>query len=304
MKKSLSAFIAGAIALLSACDDQAPAAVIPLKAAPSDEVLSLRKQVATLEAQIKDLRATPAVMLAAVEASRENLADATAAAEALKAKYPISPERATADKLLAQLTAARDKRDADAKRIAALGMRALPVNKRFDGDEAALAISGAALGTMWTFDAHGDRFHYLKPEKGARFVTARVTASSKNKDPKLPGLALYSTDGANLIKQNDFEYRFVRWSDYGSYLGNSSDYRNDFAHSSSIALTIAASIEDSNIKRPLYLVATRAGCYHSDYERFKNPPMSYVARNCDALKSSLTATDFVRDGLVVVHRID
>jgi hypothetical protein len=227
-----------------------------------------------------------------------------AAAEPLRSKFPSSPESATAEKRIVELTAKRDKEEAEAKRVAALGFKAFSPSARLEGDEATIALKAVGMKKTWTFDAYGSEYHYEEAEKGSTFVTAQVTASSKNKDPKLPGVALYVVDGSALVKIADFSYRFVRWDDYGSYLGNYADYRNDFAHSSSIALTIAASIENDKIKKPLYLLASRQGCYASSYGRFHNPPMSYFSNGCDTLKASMTAEDLKGGAVALVSRID
>lgn len=84
---------------------------------------------------------------------------------------------------------------------------------------------------------------------------------------------------------------------------NNSNYGNDFAHVSTLPMTIGASIDDAKATRPLFIVATRTGCHDGDYARFDNPPVTYIEVGCKELKDSLDAADF-KDGRLVVHRID
>lgn len=292
--------------LATACSERHPTAVItPCVSAPSDDVAAMKDQIARLQNENAELRATPAVMLAAVQAAGEDIAKSRAALELLKKKFPDAPQTKQAMDAVAQLEAARDKKEAEEKRLAALGLKALKVNSTITGDEATITLSSVTQAGRWISDAHDSQYHYRDAEKGSAFIIARVKAASTNKDPSLPGVALYRSEGAVLRKVASFGYEFVRWKDYGSYLGNYSDYGNDFAHTNAIPMTIGADAEVANLKRPLFLVATKEGCYKRDYERFRNPPVSYIGGSgCTALKDSLQAADFGEGRLALVHRLD
>jgi hypothetical protein len=288
---------------LSACGDQHLSDSAETSRVSTENAF-LKKKVAALEAEIKELQSTPAALLGAVNAAGDNLSAASAAADRLKAKFPNSSESVAADKRILELVTKKSKEEAEAKRVAALGFKAFTPNARLEGDEATIVLKGVGLKKTWIFDGYDGEYHYQEAEKGSTFVAAQVTASSKNKDPKLPGVALYAVDGPTLVKIADFAYRFVRWDDYGSYLGNYADYRNDFAHSSTIPFTIAASIEVDKVKKPLYVLASREGCYHRSSGRFNNPPVSYYSSDCSMLKVSITPDDLKNGAVKLVSRID
>jgi hypothetical protein len=288
---------------LAACGDQHSGDSAELSRTSAENAI-LKQKVTALEAEIKELRSTPTALLAAVTAAGDDLSAASAAAERLKTKFPKSSESATAEKRLLDLATKKSKAEAEAKRVAALGFKAFSPNARLEGDEAVIVLKGIGLRKTWKFDAYGDEYHYKEAEKGSTFVAAQVTASSKNKDPKLPGVALYAVDGATLVKVADFAYRFVRWDDYGSFLGNYADYRNDFAHSSTIPLTIAASVEVDKVKKPLYVLASKEGCYLRNTERFNNPPVSYYSNGCSMLKASIAPDDLKGGAVNLMSRID
>lgn len=133
-------------------------------------------------------------------------------------------------------------------------------------------------------------------------VGLSATAKKGVNDPDLPGFSIYWADGKILRKINDFDIRFSRWDDYGSYLGNDHDFGNNFAKTPTISFVIGAQISNDYLdKKPLYIVGTVSGCVHRSYERFRNPPVSY-AGICSDLSDALSIDDLTR--LALVRRID
>ena len=165
----------------------------------------------------------------------------------------------------------------EAKRMAALGFKALRTSPYFSHGDTSIGLTATAVVTRWNFDSHGDGWKYLDAEKGRKFVTATVTVRSKSQDPLLFGIGAYVANGAVLTYVGRMRYRFVRWRDYGSFLGTQADFRNDFGYTSRIPFSVGVSVTDEELKRrPLYLVATREGCHRRLYERFGQPPIQYV----------------------------
>jgi hypothetical protein len=118
-------------------------------------------------------------------------------------------------------------------------------------------------------------------------------------------MAVYAADGAALTQVGSFRYRFARWADFGAYLGNHADFRNDFSHSSRIAFSTAAPVsEEDSKRRPLYVVATREGCHKRQQDRLLQPPIHYLPGKCDSLRKTLTVDDFSGGSLAVLRRID
>jgi hypothetical protein len=292
-------------AVLSTACSERPAAVAPDAANDSaTAIAALKAEVTRLQQENAELRATPAVMLAAVHAAGSDIAKASEALTLLEEKFPDAAETKQANTLVAQMKSEHERREAEAKRLAALGFKALKVTPRLAGDEATITLSGVSQTRRWISDAYDSQYHYRDAEKGAAFIVARVKVTSDNKNPGLPGVALYRSEGATLKRVAMFGYEFVRWKDYGSYLGNYSDYGNDFAHTNVIPMSIGADAELASLTRPLYLVATKEGCHSRNYERFRNPPVSYAGGDCAGLKDTLEAGDFGDGKLALVHRLD
>jgi len=267
-------------------------------------IADLRSRIADLEQENANLRATPVALLANVTTTGDDLVKAGEALKILETKFPDSAEAKQGRKIVDKLEANRDKQESEAKRLAALGFKALKISPILTGDSATITLSGITQARRWISDSYDSQYHYRDAEKGAAFILARAKVESSHKDPKLPGVALYSGDGAQLKRVANFSYEFVRWKDYGSYLGNYNDYGNDFAHTNVIPMTIGAESDLASLKRPLYLVATKEGCHSRSEKRFGTPSVSYFGGNCGGLKETLEVADFSDGQLSLVHRLD
>ena len=242
-------------------------------------------------------------MQAAVKAN--DAEKAKAALKRLTERYPLSAEAAQEGKRVDALVARQLAAQEEAQRTAALGFKALRTSPYFSHGDTSIGLTATAVVTRWNFDSHGDGWKYLDAEKGRKFVTATVTVRSKSQDPLLFGIGAYVANGAVLTYVGRVRYRFVRWRDYGSFLGTQADFRNDFSYTSRIPFSVGVSVTDEELKRrPLYLVATREGCHRRLYERFGQPPIQYVPNNCYSLKPTLTIADFKDGSLAVIKRLD
>ena len=271
------------------------------------EVQSLRAEVARLTAENAQLRLSPAAMAADVD-SAVRAGDAERAKSALKRladRFPYSAEARMAGQRVEVLVAKQRTEQEQVKRMAAQGFKALKVRPFFASGDTVIGIEHAAIGKRWIFDSYGDGWRFLDAEKDKKYLIARMTVTSKSKDPALFGIGAYVADGAKLTQLGNVRYRFVRWRDFGAYLGTHADFRNDFSHNSRIPFSAAVAIgEEASRRRPIYLVATREGCHQRNYERFGQPPVFYVPQPCVSLKPSLTMDDFKDGSLAVLKRID
>ena len=271
------------------------------------ELEVLRAEVMRLRAENAQLRISPAVLAAEVDAAvkAQDAEKAKAALKRLVDRYPLSAEAALAGRQVDMLVARQRAAEEEAKRVAALGFKALRTSPYFSYGDTSMGLTATGVVRRWIFDWHGDGWKFLDAEKGRKFVTATVTVSSKSKDPLLFGIGAYVANGATLTHVGKVRYRVIRWRDYGSFLGTQADFRNDFAHSSRIPFSIGVSVADDELKRkPLYLVATREGCHRRLYERFGQPPIQYIPGNCNSLKPTLTVADFKDGTLAVIKRLD
>ncbi len=272
----------------------------------SEENKLLKTEIVTLKTENEELKATAPLLLAAVntEVNAGNLEKSEAALKRLVDKYPNTKESNAGKKSVDGLVAKQLANEKEAKRIAALGLKALKIASTFTYGDMTIELNNADISMRWNFDYYDDVQHYEEPERDSQFITANVTVSSKSKSPSLFGIGVYVEDSGHLNSVGNFEYRFVHWDDYGSYLGNTADYSNDFAHSSSIPFSLGASVTDESLKRPLYLVITREGCNMRLYNEFGQPPIRYSSIGCSSLKSSLTVNDFKDGSLAILMRID
>ena len=270
------------------------------------QVVSLKIQVKQLTTENKELKLTPSAMLVDVRAAvnSDDEVNSHTALKRLTDKFPDSPAAATGTDLVEGLVKMHKASAAEAARIAALGFKALKVSSTFTGEESTIKLRSIKISSRWTFDAYGDEWRYLESERGQKFVTARISVTSKTKNPKLMGLAVYKADGDKLIRIGSFGYEFSRWDDFASYLGNNADYRNDFAHSSSIPFSVGAPASLDQLKQPLYVIATKEGCFTRSEDRFGRPPVSYSSYSCKSLPASLTLNDFADGKLGVLKTIN
>lgn len=283
----------------------------PLREAanPTDaaELSALRTEVARLRKENADLRLSPTTLAAEVDAAMRagNEDKATAAFKQLADTFPVSAETAEMHRRMEAFTAKKRVEDEEAKRIAALGFKALPVRATLAQDDTELTLTGAGFTRRWFFDNYGDGWRFQDAEKDRRLLVARMNVSSKRKEPALFGLGAYVADGDKLVRVGTARYRFARWSNYGAFLGTQADYRNDFTHSWRIPFTAAVPVAEADLRRgPVYLVATREGCHERHYERFGQPPVFYLPARCDSLKETLAAADFKDGSLAVLKRIE
>lgn len=229
---------------------------------------------------------------------------AEALLDTLTKTYPDSKEALDGKNLVSALKERIAKENQEKEKKSHLELKSLKAYSSFSNDYSELKLNSSKISNKWRFDDHGDEYHYLESEKDAKYVTALVTVKSKSKDPALFGVGIYKLETGALWLLGRFEYRFVRWDDYSSYLGNTPDYHNDFSHASSIPFSIGVSVSDDNIKKPLYIVATREGCHTRNYQQFRNPPVSYSSYSCNTLSEVLKAEDFKDGSLAILKRIN
>ncbi len=267
------------------------------------QIDNLNAQISNLMTENQELAQTPARRLVEISdlvAKRDEIG-AQAALQALKQAYPSSMEVTSAEGLLSSLqTKLREEREA-AERQERLGFRALKELRSFEGTGLKLNLSQAQIADKWLFDDYGNAHFYRDATRDNRFVVARVaiTANPGNKDPRLPGFGVYTVSGKKLVLLARMEYRFSRWDDYGSYLGNEADFKNDFEYTATIPFTLGAEVAKSDLQKPLFLLAARTPCMSRLYERFENPPVSYRGF-CDALKGELSLDEALSNTYVLV----
>lgn len=271
------------------------------------EISAAKDRIAQLEQENTSLKETPPVLLAQVRKAYDSGDEAAtrAALASLTTRYPDSDEAATGSGFLQKLVKDREAKEQEARRLAALGMRAIPVKSSFTADESSVSLQSAQITGQWSFNDYGDQYEYRSAERGSKYITARVTYSSKSKDPRLAPLVVYASNGGELKRLGVMGFEFVSWSSYATFLGNYHDDANDFAHKASIRFSMGLQVPNEAITKPLYIVASSSGCANRSSDRFGNPPVSYLTYSCDqAAPDALRASDFKEGRFGIVKRID
>jgi hypothetical protein len=148
----------------------------------------------------------------------------------------------------------------------------------------------------WVIDRYSGRYHYREADKDKRWVVIDFVASSDEKDPELPTFAAYAIHEGYASVKGTATIEFYRWSDYGAYLGNYHDNRNDFAKRDEVWFTAGIPIDEEDAQKPLYIGMFDGQCFKREYDRFEQPPVSYK-RNLGG-DSGCTSPDLEIDELL------
>lgn len=278
--------------------------------ADQTELNNLRKERDELAAQVKanatviqalrdsvTMLAFPADQRLTKINSLVSSGDYTAAKQEISRLVELFPESKEAksapaiseriDKLIAQ-------KRAEEERIKALGFKALKASTTFKIDYNTVELTSISVGNTFTFDSYGDRYFYRTADRGNKYITAVMKITSQDKNPKLPQLAIYSISGDTMFKVGNFDTEFARWKDYGTYLGNTHDFGNDFAKTSSVRFKIGEEVSEDIVKGPYALIMKKENGLSRNYDRFGNPPVSYTGYV--SYPSTLKLEDFTKDG--------
>lgn len=215
----------------------------------------------------------------------------------LKRVFPNAKENDSSNEYLKKIEAIETAKKAEEERIKALGFKAIAQRTSFQIGYNKVTISGINVGNIFTFDDYGSSYFYRTADRGSKYVSMSMTITSTDHDPNLPQLALYSINAGKMTLQGKFQTEFARWSDYGAYLGNYHDTRNDFAKVSTVRFKLGLQIEDEILQKPYAIVAKKENALTLSYERFENPPYSYIGSV--SYPSTLEVSDFTEQYFLV-----
>jgi hypothetical protein len=160
-----------------------------------------------------------------------------------------------------------------------------------------IKISKIWIGKKWYFDSYGNNYFVKEAIRMGKYILLRLEVTSQGINPSLPPIYVYLlSEKGELEKLTTLEYRFRRWSDFGSYLGNYADYGNDFAHSKTIPFNLGAQVFDILIdENPVFIVMKKIECIERKRNKYARPEISYSESDkCDE-KQILTPHDFEKD---------
>lgn len=194
----------------------------------------------------------------------------------LKSLFPHSPEASSSNTLLTKIEELKEAKRKEEERIKALGFKALIEQTTVKVDYNTVTYSSISVGSRFTFDAYDDRWFYKDADRGSKYVTMQMSVTSTSHDPALPELALYTISGDKMILEGTFDTEFARWRDYGAYLGNYHDSSNDFAKVSTVKFKLGLQVSNEKLSQPYAIVLKKTNALTYHYDRFENPPISYI----------------------------
>lgn len=194
----------------------------------------------------------------------------------LKLLFPNSSEASSSSELLTKIGELKEAKRKEEERIKALGFKAILEQTTIKVDYNTVTYSSIGVGNRFVFDAYDDRWFYRDADRGSKYVTMQMSVTSSNHNPDLPELALYIIIGDIMIFEGTFDTRFARWRDYGAYLGNYHDSSNDFSKVSTVKFKLGLQVSNEKLTQPYAIVLKKKNALSYRYDRFSNPPISYV----------------------------
>jgi hypothetical protein len=303
MKKSFVALIVSLVgaSCMSSCssNSETAAKVADVERKYQDSLAILRNELKEAKAQIgllsypADQRLKKAKEL--LDAGELN--KAAAEIEQLKRLFPNSTEATSSASLFARINELKEAKRKEEERIKAIGFKAIVEQTTVKIDYNTVILSAIGVGNRFVFDAYDDRWFYRDADRGSKYVTMQMAVTSTDHDPNLPEFAVYSITGDKMNLVGNFETRFARWRDYGAYLGNYHDSTNDFAKVSTVKFKLGLQVSNEQLAKPYAIVLRKKNVLSSHYERFDNPPISYIG-SAD-YPSTLTIDDFKSDYAII-----
>lgn len=249
-------------ALRSTCDS-----ALTLSEAQAITIVTLRDSIEQL------LFPAPDRLAKAEELLKQGLlSQAESELNELQRIFPKTPQAAEVPALRQRIADERQRQRLEKERIAALGFKALPQKTTITVGYNTITLSAISTGKEFRFDSYDYSWYYRTAERGNKFITMAMTVKSSSKDPKIPQFAVYAINGSEMRLVKTFDTRYARWSDFGAYLGNYSDDRNDFAKVSSVSFKLGAEVADSVLSAPHAIVMFNANVLTGAYDSLRNPP--------------------------------
>ncbi len=271
----------------------------------SDESLKLQIEVLTkenkkLKETVEALKYPASDRLAHIKSliSENKFNEARSEMAKLKELFPMSDEAKEIDIQSDIIKTKEEGIKAEEARIKALGFKVLKEETTVQVGYNKITIGNFSIAQTFTYDSYDSRYFYNTADRGNKYISSRITITSSDKDPKLPMIWAYSVDGDQLKLIDNFILRFARWEDYGTYLGNYSDNGNDFSKTATIAFKIGLEASDEILRNPIVILLGKTNCMSRSYERFRNPPISYLSSDCDRLE--ILTIENIKEKFVVV----
>lgn len=227
--------------------------------------------------------------------SENNLNGAKTEFQGITENFKGTSEAKTASKEIEKIENKINQEKIEAERKKALGYKILKPTTRISYDDLSLKFDKIWKGKRWSFDDYGHKYFLRDAERGNSHIMARVSITSENNNPTLPPILVYQMDNGELKYLGTLGYKFRRWKDYGSYLGNYADYGNDFSHSKTIPFNCGVELSNDDLKNgTIYVILKKQGCFNRSKANYGSPEISYTESLCNP-KRILKVEDFEND---------
>ena len=305
MRKIFLTFLISLIGLLfySSCSSKSEhnGEITLIQKQYQDTIITLKKELAEAKKQIEilsypaDQRYSHIIELF----KAEEYGKARKEIEELKKVFPNAPENEECKQIEGKIVVLEKAKEAEEERIKALGFKAITEQTTSKIDYNSVSFSGFSIGKNFIHDSYDDRYFYNDVDRGCKFISLTMTVKSESHDPNLPQLAMYVINGDKMQLEGCFRTEFARWEDYATYLGNYHDSHNDFSKVNTVKFKLGLQVTDEKLSKPYAIVLLKKNVLTRKYERFENPPISYVG---DAnYPSTLTLDDF-KSKYVIIKR--
>lgn len=211
--------------------------------------------------------------------SEESFDDAKNEIAALQAYFPHSQEAAQCPALIESINTKLAAIEAEKQRILALGFKALKPQTKVTVDYNTVTFSSFSVGNKFIHDVYptytGSSWYEHTADRGNKYISCAMDVTSSSKNPNIPTLAFYAIQGDQLIQKGVLWVQMGRWQDYGTYLGNERDLKNDFSKVSTVKFKLGLELPEADFKAPYIIVLKNANTQVRHYERLRNPPVYY-----------------------------
>ena len=231
--------------------------------------------------------------------SENNLKGAKAEFQGIVENFKGTADATNASNEINKIEKTIEQKRIEAERKKALGYEILKPTTIVKYEDLSLKFDKIWKGKRWSFDDYGNQYFLRDAERGNSHIIARVSITSEDNDPLLPPILVYQMNNGELKLLGTLGYKFRRWKDYGSYLGNYADYGNDFAHSRTIPFNCGIELSNDNLKTgTIFVVLKKQGCFNRIKVDYGNPEIAYRESSCNA-KRILKVEDFDNDYILI-----
>lgn len=191
----------------------------------------------------------------------ESFAEAKKEIAALLSYFPNSQEAAQCPALTESINSKLAAIEAEKARIKAQGFKVFKDNLSCSDNEENYSFSGFTFGRTFTFDNcyDVDEYSYRTADKDNTYLLFSLRMSTKKKYASPPSIYIYEVTGDKLRRITHCMEEYASWTSYGAKIGNYSDDSHDFSKVNSVNYKFAGEIEQTQSKKPLFVLFAKDG---------------------------------------------